>query len=104
MEQEYVVFDSDRHHDHGWLDSPTPTASGWARDRETRMRSAPAGTPHYPPTYRPLPAGPTVRQRAAFDPALKQYPNAYRAGEPDFLVAATGRSGPTPGAPPCATS
>lgn len=91
VEQEYVVFDSDRHHDHGWLDSPTPTASGWARDRETRMRSAPAGTPHYPPTCRPLPAGPTVRQRAAFDPALKQYPNAYRAGEPDFLVAATGR-------------
>ncbi|MGC4868124.1 nucleotidyl transferase AbiEii/AbiGii toxin family protein [Micromonospora sp. DT53] len=32
-----------------------------------------------------------MRQRAAFDPALKQYPNAYRAGEPDFLVAATGQ-------------
>ncbi|MEU3453533.1 nucleotidyl transferase AbiEii/AbiGii toxin family protein [Micromonospora sp. NPDC006766] len=51
----------------------------------------PAGAPGYPPTYQPLPASPTVRQRAAFDPALKQYPNAYRPGEPEFLVAATGQ-------------
>ncbi|MEU4780227.1 nucleotidyl transferase AbiEii/AbiGii toxin family protein [Micromonospora sp. NPDC023633] len=91
VEQEYVVSDSDLHHDQGWLDSPTPGASGWALERENSMRSAPAGSPHYPPTYQPLPASPTVRQRAAFDPALKQYPNAYRAGEPDFLVAATGQ-------------
>jgi hypothetical protein len=53
------------------------------------MRSAPAGSPHYPPTYQPLPTSPSVRQKAAFDPALKQYPNAYRAGEPDFLLATT---------------
>ena len=79
------------HHDHGGLDSPEPAASGYQRKRENRMRSAPADSPDYPPTYRPLPAGPTVRQRAAFDPALKQYPNAYRAGEPDFLVPATGQ-------------
>ncbi|TDC43961.1 nucleotidyl transferase AbiEii/AbiGii toxin family protein [Micromonospora sp. KC213] len=91
VEQEYVVFDSDLHHDQGWLEPPTPGASGWAVERENRMRSAPAGSPHYPPTYQPLPASPTVRQRAAFDPALKQYLNAYRAGEPDFLVAATGQ-------------
>ncbi|WP_328418204.1 nucleotidyl transferase AbiEii/AbiGii toxin family protein [Micromonospora sp. NBC_00389] len=91
VEQEYVVFDSDVHHDQGWLDLPMSGASGWALEREDRMRSAPAGSPHYPPTYQPLPASPTVRQRAAFDPALKQYSNAYRAGEPDFLVAATGR-------------
>ncbi|WP_431883552.1 nucleotidyl transferase AbiEii/AbiGii toxin family protein [Micromonospora gifhornensis] len=91
VEQEYVVFDSALHHDHGWLDSPEPAASGYQRKRENRMRSAPADSPDYPPTYRPLPAGPTVRQRAAFDPALKQYPNAYRAGEPDFLVPATGQ-------------
>jgi hypothetical protein len=53
------------------------------------MRAAPAGEPDYPPTYRPLPTrhgpvGQELRQRAAFDPALKQYPNAYRAGEPQF--------------------
>lgn len=89
VEQEYVVFDSDLRHDQGWLDSATSSVSGWQLERENRMRSAPAGSPDYPPTYQPLPASPTVRQRAAFDPALKQYPNAYRAGEPDFLVAAT---------------
>ncbi|MEV4481499.1 nucleotidyl transferase AbiEii/AbiGii toxin family protein [Micromonospora coxensis] len=91
LEQEYVVFDSDLRHDQGWLDSPTSGASDWARERELKMRSAPAGSPHYPPTYQPLPASSTVRQRAAFDPALKHYPNAYRAGEPDFLVATTGQ-------------
>ncbi|GLZ60869.1 nucleotidyl transferase AbiEii/AbiGii toxin family protein [Micromonospora sp. NBRC 107095] len=91
VEQEYVVFDSDLRHDHGWLDSPTPGASAWALERENKMRSAPADSPDYPPTYQPLPADSTVRQRAAFDPALKQYPNAYRAGEPDFLVATTGQ-------------
>jgi hypothetical protein len=91
VEQEYVVFDSDLHHDHGWLDVPTRCPSGRDLDRENRMRPAPAGSPHYPPTYQPLPAGPAVRQLAAFDPALKQYPNAYRAGEPEFLVPAIGR-------------
>ena len=91
VEQEYVVFDSGLQHDEGWLESPTPTASSWRRERENKMRSAPAGSPDYPPTYQPLPASPTVRQRAAFDPALKQYPNAYRAGEPEFAVGSTGR-------------
>ncbi|MBM7494387.1 hypothetical protein JOD64_005609 [Micromonospora luteifusca] len=91
VEQEYVVSDSDLHHDHGWLESPTPGANGYTRERENRLRYGPADSPGYPPTYQPLPAGSTVRQRAAFDPALKQYPNAYRAGEPDFLVTATGQ-------------
>ncbi|PMR60013.1 hypothetical protein C1A38_16465 [Verrucosispora sp. ts21] len=91
VEQEYVVFDSALHHDRGWLDSPAPATSGYQWKREHRMRSAPADSPDYPPTYRPLPGGPTVRQRAAFDPAVKQYPNAYRAGEPDFVVPATGK-------------
>ena len=91
VEQEYVVSDSDLHHDRGWLDSPTSGASGWALERENKLRSAPAESPGYPPTYQPLPAGSAVRQRAAFDPALKQYSNAYRAGEPEFLVTATGQ-------------
>jgi hypothetical protein len=82
VEQEYVVEDSNLEHDAGWL-GPRPEA---LRDdgHEQAMRSAPAGSEDYPPTYRPLPAGDAVRQTAAFDPALKQYPNAYRAGEPAF--------------------
>lgn len=97
VEQEYVVVDSHLLYDEGWLDSPKPASSSWLLEHESRMlehenrmRSAPAGSPDYPPTYQPLSAGSAVRQRAAFDPALKQYANAYRAGEPDFLVAATG--------------
>ena len=54
------------------------------------MRSAPAGSSDYPPTYQPLSPGQGLRQRAAFDPALKQYPNAYRPGEPEFLGADIG--------------
>lgn len=93
VEQEYVVFDSHLGHDEGWLDPPA--SNGWSGGlsdvREDRTRSAPADTPGYPPTYRPLPAGAPLHQRAAFDPALKPYPNAYRAGEPTFHVAATGQ-------------
>ncbi|MFG1674621.1 nucleotidyl transferase AbiEii/AbiGii toxin family protein [Micromonospora sp. NPDC049282] len=91
VEQEYVVSDSGPHLDQGWLDAPSDQVSTWLADRENAMRSAPAASPDYPPTYQPLPADAPVHQRAAFDPALKQYPNAYRAGEPEFLDAATGR-------------
>ncbi|SCL21676.1 Nucleotidyl transferase AbiEii toxin, Type IV TA system [Micromonospora pallida] len=91
VEQEYVVFDSAVHHDQGWLDSSAAKANIGTRDHEHRRRPAAAGSRGYPPTYQALPDSPIVRQWAAFDPALKQYGNAYRAGEPDFLVAATGR-------------
>lgn len=89
VEQEYVVFDDRIELDAGWLTRPGRTA--WSLTREEKMRSAPAGTPGYPSTYQPLPAQPGVRQRAAFDPALKQYGNAYRAGEPVFSDPATGQ-------------
>jgi len=88
VEQEYVVFDSQIHLDQGWLESPA--TNGRTSARENTMRTAPAAAPDYPPTYQPLPAGPGLHQRAAFDPAVKQYPNAYRAGEPEFLTADTG--------------
>ncbi|MEV4500351.1 hypothetical protein AB0J84_32260, partial [Micromonospora arborensis] len=69
VEQEYVVLDSNHDHDRGWLDSPTTGASSYARARENRIRSAPAESrAGYPPTFLPLPVGPTVRQRSAFDP------------------------------------
>ncbi len=90
VEQEYVVFDSRPVYDLGWLDEPERRTNQWEVERENTMRSAPAGCRDFPPTYQPLPADAPVRQRAAFDPALKQYPHAYRAGEPEFLVAATG--------------
>lgn len=45
----------------------------------------------FPPTYRPLASGWEVTQRDAFDPALKQYANAYTAGEPLFADPALGQ-------------
>ncbi|MEU4215987.1 nucleotidyl transferase AbiEii/AbiGii toxin family protein [Actinoplanes sp. NPDC026623] len=79
-EQEYVVHDSQLALDRGWLSPVVPCY----QDRyEDRNRTAPAG-PGFPPTYRPIPRGWEVEQRAAFDPALKQHRNAYTAGEPHF--------------------
>ncbi|WP_327001039.1 nucleotidyl transferase AbiEii/AbiGii toxin family protein [Dactylosporangium sp. NBC_01737] len=90
VEQEYVVEDSNLAYDHGWLDGESPEV--WRDERhEPAGRAARAGAEGYPPTYLPLPAGDDVRQTAAFDPALKQYRHAYRAGEPTFADHGTGR-------------
>ncbi|RKR87017.1 nucleotidyltransferase AbiEii toxin of type IV toxin-antitoxin system [Micromonospora pisi] len=87
-EQTYVVFDDCSRLDAEWLVRTEQAGQGgW----EDRMRRAPAGTPDYPRTYLPLPDNPGLRQRAAFDPALKQRPNAYRAGEPEFADPVVGQ-------------
>ncbi len=83
IEQEYVVYDSATHLDSGWLTEEDP-AQSTASEGEDRMRHAPEGAEGYPSTYRPLPRQDGIQQRAAFDPALKHFPNAYRAGEPRF--------------------
>lgn len=44
-----------------------------------------------PATFRPVPGGRDIEQLLAFDPALKQFDNAYRPGEPVFADPATGR-------------
>lgn len=43
-----------------------------------------------PPTFRPL-RDKQATQRYVFDPALKQYTNAFRPGEPEFLDPVTGQ-------------
>lgn len=88
-EQEYVVHDSHLDLDRGWLTPITLTTE--YRDRyEDIKRTSPAG-PDFPPTYRPVPDGWGIAQRAAFDPALKQYDQAYTAGEPAFGDPALGQ-------------
>lgn len=87
VEQEYVVHDSHHGLDRGWLDPLTPRYQDWYEDQK---RVAPPG-PGYPPTYCPLPDGWEIEQRAAFDPALKQHPNAYTAGEPRFTDSRLGQ-------------
>ncbi|NRQ36249.1 nucleotidyl transferase AbiEii/AbiGii toxin family protein [Nonomuraea sp. NN258] len=49
------------------------------------------GGPGLPATYLPLAHGAGARQRPIFDPALKHFPRAFRAGEPAFADEETGR-------------
>ncbi|WP_130344241.1 nucleotidyl transferase AbiEii/AbiGii toxin family protein [Herbihabitans rhizosphaerae] len=86
FEQEYVVHDDHLWLDDGWIDPPrSATAVG-----ENQTGIVPAGRQGYPSTYQPV-YGDDVAQRAAFDPALKQFMNAFRAGEPVFADADAGR-------------
>lgn len=80
IEEEYVAYDSSIELDRGWFEHDAPPISSY----EEKARTAPAGSPEYPRTYSPLPDDPTVKQRAAFDPALKHHAYAYRAGQPTF--------------------
>ncbi|MFC0430096.1 nucleotidyl transferase AbiEii/AbiGii toxin family protein [Kutzneria buriramensis] len=84
VEQEYVVVDDAPSVDVGW------STTQW---RDERLRAWKAGREGFPATYRPLAVEPGqgVWQQAIFDPALKQYSNAYRAGDPWFADAADGK-------------
>jgi hypothetical protein len=68
-ETEYVMFDSALGLDADWL----PDAA--------RRAEVAAG---FPPVYRAVSRAGGVRQEAVFDPALRQFRNAYMAGEPVF--------------------
>lgn len=86
VEQEYVVVDNNLGLDKGWFE-PRPDSN---QSFDDKARSAPAGSAGYPSTYQPIPGGDGVTQRGVFDPALKQFDNAYRHGEPSFADAETG--------------
>jgi hypothetical protein len=79
-----VRHDSNPGWDTGWL---TPGRSPGSR------RHAVGGLVRQgmPPTFRPVPGGREVEQLLAFDPALKQFDNAYRPGEPVFADPSAGR-------------
>jgi hypothetical protein len=79
VEQEYVVHDSNLNLDNGWLPRAT---TGRPQPAPRLDRLAPPAPRGYPATYRPVPG---TQQGLVFDPALKQHPNAYRAGEPIFV-------------------
>lgn len=48
------------------------------------------GNDFYPTTFIPNATGPGVHQEPIFDPALKMFSRAFRAGEPEFTHAAQG--------------
>ncbi|MFI7678252.1 nucleotidyl transferase AbiEii/AbiGii toxin family protein [Actinophytocola sp. NPDC049390] len=82
VEEEYVVHDDALTLDNGWLEAAV-------RHRpDDRVAREPGR--YFPPTYLPLRGGEGVRQLAVFDPALKQFARAFRAGEPAFTDPAAG--------------
>jgi nucleotidyltransferase AbiEii toxin of type IV toxin-antitoxin system len=88
VEEEYVVHDDALHVDRGWMEREQ--TGQWHAWRDERMRRAPVGAEGFPSTYRPLAVKPRqdIQQRAVFDPALKHFVHAFRAGEPLFGDAA----------------
>ncbi|TQM78522.1 nucleotidyltransferase AbiEii toxin of type IV toxin-antitoxin system [Saccharothrix saharensis] len=83
VEEEYVVHDDALHVDRGWLDPER-----WGDRHTVRDDLFGSGTSRglsTPATFRPLAAdGRDIRQRPVFDPALKHFGHAFRAGEPVF--------------------
>jgi hypothetical protein len=83
VEEEYVVHDDALHIDSGWLGT-----SRWG-DRHTvrddLLGSTTSRGSGEPSTFHPLVVkGQHARQQRVFDPALKHFDYAYRAGEPVF--------------------
>ncbi|AUS78738.1 hypothetical protein C1701_10580 [Actinoalloteichus sp. AHMU CJ021] len=102
VEEEFVVVDDNPAVDDGWFErSYHQMASSWrlfqgvplARDEFTDgVPPTPArGTARFPATYLPVTHGTGATQAPIFDPALKQYDRAFRAGEPAFTDALTGQ-------------
>ncbi|TCB90756.1 nucleotidyl transferase AbiEii/AbiGii toxin family protein [Micromonospora zingiberis] len=56
----------------------------WVEEFAEQLRAPARGNEDYPPVFRPLTQGPGVRQRRAFDPALKNFARGFVAGDPDF--------------------
>ncbi|MFI6575339.1 nucleotidyl transferase AbiEii/AbiGii toxin family protein [Nocardiopsis sp. NPDC050513] len=81
LEREFVVYDSALDLDAGWMDA-APVAAEPEPPARLSWWSSPQR--RYPATYLPNTAGPRVSQEKVFDPALKQFHNAYRPGEPVF--------------------
>ena len=88
VEEEYVAYDSHIGLDSGWLEDQ----GLWDPAREdtnaigVRWR---AGLPEHVSADRSTDG---VAQRGYFDPALKQFANAYQAGDPIFVDPAIGRA------------
>ncbi|MEU4619412.1 nucleotidyl transferase AbiEii/AbiGii toxin family protein [Actinoplanes sp. NPDC023801] len=81
-----VRHDSNPGWDTGWL-TPVAPRRLWTVNRDVIR----PGLAELPDTFRPVPGGREVGQRPAFDPALKQFGNAYRPGEPVFADPQLGR-------------
>ncbi|GAA1871269.1 nucleotidyl transferase AbiEii/AbiGii toxin family protein [Myceligenerans crystallogenes] len=93
VEEEYVVVDDNLPLDAGWMDHrpqdagpvepvAASVATAWT-DQQMRYRLA-DGRSGFPATFEPPATGDAVIQHAVFEPAHKEFTNAYKAGQPVF--------------------
>jgi hypothetical protein len=86
VEEEYVVHDDNLRLDAGWMDHTEPVSQRDPTSSEERVRrlAAVEAAGDFPATFHlPDPAA-GVTQHPVFDPALKQFPNAFKTGTPTF--------------------
>ncbi|BEL08252.1 hypothetical protein Q0Z83_064430 [Actinoplanes sichuanensis] len=79
VERWHIVADDNPGWDAGWLPPDEVRRDPFHRNKLIRR-----GMGYHPPVFKPVPPGPGVEQRFVFDPALKQFDDAYRPGEPEF--------------------
>ncbi|MBE1878486.1 nucleotidyl transferase AbiEii/AbiGii toxin family protein [Myceligenerans pegani] len=86
VEEEYVVVDDNLGLDAGWMDRPAknagPSYSDLIDARVAQQLSYQRDG--FPDTFMPLVPSAGVRQHAVFEPALKQFTNAFKTGQPAF--------------------
>ncbi|GAB3163289.1 hypothetical protein GCM10027059_17490 [Myceligenerans halotolerans] len=86
VEEEYVVVDDNLGLDPGWMGRPTkhagPSYSDLIDARVARELSDERDD--FPDTFVPLVPSAGVKQHAVFEPALKQFTNAFKTGQPEF--------------------
>ncbi|RPF21908.1 nucleotidyl transferase AbiEii/AbiGii toxin family protein [Myceligenerans xiligouense] len=86
VEEEYVVVDDNLGLDAGWMDRPAKNAGPSYSDLiDARVaRELSYDGDDFPDTFVPLVPSAGVRQHAVFEPALKQFTNAFKTGQPAF--------------------
>ncbi|GAA2231382.1 hypothetical protein GCM10010413_31700 [Promicromonospora sukumoe] len=86
VEEEYVVLDDNIRLDAGWMGHAEPIARMNFSTSESRVRglAAVAAEDDFPATFHLPDPAEGVTQHPVFDPALKQFPNAFRTAPPTF--------------------
>jgi hypothetical protein len=109
VEEEYVVVDDNLGLDAGWMNRPAknvgPSYGDLIDARVAQQLSYQRDS--FPATFVPLVPAAGVRQHAVFEPALKQFTNAFKTGQPPSPTRSAPSSGPRrarPSGTMCSTS
>ncbi|MFD7026252.1 nucleotidyl transferase AbiEii/AbiGii toxin family protein [Promicromonospora sukumoe] len=86
VEEEYVVLDDNIRLDSGWMDHAEPIGGIplWTSEEHVRRLAVGDARSDFPATFHLPDPAEGVTQHPVFDPALKQFPNAFRTAPPTF--------------------